>query len=618
MKYLKLIAVAGTLIVLASCQKFLDTDSPSSFNQEYIFATESDASKGVYSVYALFNQDAFTSRLSNIFTGNTDVEAGGVGAKPDNSRRDIFSFEVTDANGDLRTVWNNAYNAINKANLCVEGIEKSPIASNPEMKQLLGEAKALRALWYYWLMNHWGDVPFTMTPTRGGDNLYLPRTGRDTILTALINDLIAVEPGMKPSGQISYGVERVNREFVMGLIARLSLMRGGYWLYPDMVMRRKEDYKDYYQIARDYCDKLVKTYDRPLNPSFARVFENESKWIVPANDDVLFEVAFQPGAGDVGWCLGMRVDAGTHPYGSGSAYIGLTPSYYHSFDTLDTRLPVTCTIIYFDTNLQQTPGAVTAIGPGKWNRLLMPTPSGPQSAKGTGINWPLMRYSDVLLMLAESDNELNNGPTADAINALKRVRERAFPAASHAEKVTNYIAGVSGSKEAFFNAIVNERAWEFGGECIRKYDLARWNLFGKKVAETRKTLSAMAEDANSGVGQYSELPDVVYYKFAEDNTKAYPFNKGVIFYNRYAKAAVVPPLKDSPNKGDNPNGYIRMNWLKGLYDTKIPGPGSYITTSWRGYTDDTGMAPVRYIFPLHSSTVSASLGTLNNRGYGYQ
>src|SRR5690606_32936972 len=158
------------------------------------------------------------------------------------------------------------------------------------------------------------------------------------------------------------------------------------------------------------------------------------------NDDVLFEVAFQPGFGDVGWCHGVRVDAGTHPYGSGSNYLSLTPTYYHSFDTLDTRLPATCSIIYYDKDLQQTPVGVTAIAPNKWNRLLMPTPAGPQSAKGTGINWPIMRYSDVLLMFAESENELNGGPTADAINALKRVRQRAFPSALWGSKVDDYVA----------------------------------------------------------------------------------------------------------------------------------------------------------------------------------
>lgn len=616
MKYIKLLGIMAIMIMAASCQKFLDTDSPSTFPEDYIFATVPDASKAVYSVYALFNQDAFTSRLSNNFTGNSDIEVGSVGAAPDNSRRDIWSFEATDANGDLRTVWNNAYSAINKANICIEGIGKSAIATNPDMQQLLGEAKALRALWYYWLINHWGDVPFNLTPTRGGDNFYQPRVGRDTILTTLINDLITIEPNMKPASQITYGIERINREFVMGLIARMSLMRGGYWLYPDMVMRRKDDYKDYYQIARDYSDKLMKTYDRPLNPSFSKVFENESKWTVAKNDDVLFEVAFQPGFGDVAWCNGVRVDGGLHPYGSGSNYLSLTPTYYHSFDTLDTRLTATCSIIFYDKELQQTPVGVTAIAPNKWNRLLMPTPAGPQSAKGTGINWPIMRYSDVLLMFAESENELNNGPTADAKAALKRVRERAFPvggaitAPIQTEKVDNYIAALT-DKQSFFNAIVNERAWEFGGECLRKYDLERWNLYGKKIAETRNTLNEMGANANSGVGPYSGLPDVIYYRLNADKT--------VTFYNRYRKAdlAHLPPLKDSPAKGDNPNGFVKMNWLRSLYNTTTSGPADFNLRTWRGYADNSGLQPVRYILPLHSSTVSSSMGRLKNDGYGY-
>jgi len=109
---------------LVSCKKFLVADSPTNFSQEYIFSSEADAKKAVNSVYALFNQDAFTSRLSNNFAGNTDVEVGPVGASPDNSRRDIWSFEATPSNPDLLTVWNNAYNAINKANECEEGLTK--------------------------------------------------------------------------------------------------------------------------------------------------------------------------------------------------------------------------------------------------------------------------------------------------------------------------------------------------------------------------------------------------------------------------------------------------------------------------------------------------------------
>jgi starch-binding outer membrane protein, SusD/RagB family len=585
--------------IFISCKKFLVADSPTNFDQQYIFSSETDAKKAVNAVYALFNQDAFTSRLSNNFAGNTDVEVGPVGGSPDNSRRDIWSFEATSSNADLLTVWNNAYNAINKANECEEGLTKVALAKDPDnttYKQLLGEVKALRAYWYHMLMSHWGDVPFKSTPSRAGDNFYLPRTGRDSILTFLINDLISIEPSMQWADGLDYGIERINREYVIGMIARLSLMRGGYWLYPDRTMKRKDDYLEYYKIANQYCKKLVSLKPREL-PNYAAVFMNENKYIKPANSDVLYEVAFQPGAGDVGWSVGVTVTNSIlyHNYGATTIQMYVTPNYYHSFDTTDLRLPVTCSIISYNDTLAQMPTGPTGISINKWNRILTPSPLGPSSAKGTGINWPMMRYADVLLMLAESENELN-GPTGVAQDALRKVRQRAFPSSLWADKVDTYIASVSGSKTSFFNAIVNERAWELGGEFLRKYDLERWNLYGKKVAETRNVLTQMAQDAVNGTGTYAGLADVLWFKRNSDKT--------ITFLNRYYRAAPTPEY----NTG--------VSWLKSLWNTTTNAPGDYIVRQWRGYTDNTGVEPLRYILPLHSSVVSSSLGTLENQ-YGY-
>jgi len=609
MKRILFFCLALTTLSIISCKKYLTADSPSNFDPGFVFGNEADAKKAVNSVYALFNQDAFTSRVSNNFTGNTDIECGGVSASPDNSRRDIWSFECTPENADLLTVWNNAYKAINLANECEEGLLTVSLVKEPENKvlnNLLGEVRTLRAFWYYLLMNHWGDVPFKTTPSRAGDDFYLPRTSRDSILTYLINDLIEVEPKMSWADELDYGIERINREYVIGMIARLSLMRGGFWLYPDLTVKRKADYLDYYHIANDYCKKLIALKPRAL-PDFASVFMNENKYIKPANSDVLYEVAFYPGSGDVGWNNGIRVDAGTHPFGTGSNYLSFPITFYHSFDTLDSRLPVTCVIHYFDKDLNQQPTGTGAIAPGKWNRMLVPSPLGSASAKGTGINWPVMRYSDVLLMLAESENEIN-GPDGDAKEALRKVRQRAFPSSLWTEKVENYINTVSASKQSFFDAIVNERGWEFAGECLRKYDLERWNLFGKKVAETRNTLIQMGLDGVAGTGAYSQLPDYQYYKRNADGT--------ITYYSKYKKPAVTPPIINSPSPGDNPDGYTRVSWLTSMYNTTTSGPADYILREWRGYTDNTGNTPLRYILPLHNSVVSSSQGVLQNQ-YGY-
>nr|WP_294906766.1 RagB/SusD family nutrient uptake outer membrane protein [uncultured Lacibacter sp.] len=604
-----LLAMAAAL---PSCKKFLVADSPSNFDPEFVFGSESDAKKSVNSIYALFNQDAYTSRLSNNFAGNSDIEVGGVSASPDNSRRDIWSFEATPANADLLTVWNNGYNAINRANECEKGLMEVSLVKDPTNKvynNLLGEARALRALWAYWLMNHWGDIPFKTTPSRAGDNFYLPRMSRDSVLSFLIDNLIEVEPKMSWAEELDFGIERINREFVIGLIARLSLMRGGYWLHPDMTMKRKDDYIKYYELANTYSKKLMDLKPRSL-PEYATVFENVNKYIKPLNSDVLYEVAFHPGFGDVGWNHGIRVDAGTHSYGSGSNYLSLPISYYHSFDTLDKRLPVTCYIISYDKDLIQQPTGTGSIAPGKWNRMLVPVTLGAASAKGTGINWPLMRYADILLMFAESENEIN-GPTAAAQEALRKVRQRAFPSNVWAEKVDAYIASVSGSKQAFFNAIVNERAWEFGGECLRKYDLARWNLYGKKIAETKSILTQMGIDGMNGTGTYANLPDYMYYK--RDSTDK---NLKIVWYNKHTKPAVAPPLMNSPSVGDNPNGYIRIAWTRSMFNTTTNGPADFILRTWRGYKDDSGTESVRYILPLHNSVISSSLGVLQNQ-YGY-
>lgn len=605
MKRILYISIALGAISLASCKKFLDTNSRSTFTKDEVFATVEDANNALNGVYALFNQDAYTSRVSNNFAGNTDVEVGPVGAAPDNTRRDIWSFEATPSNTDLLTVWNNAYAAINRANDVIEGVDASVIKSEAAMQQIKGEALVLRAYWYYLLVNHWGDVPFYNTSTKAGDNFYKPKTGRDTILTALINDLKGIEASMKWAEQLDFGVERINREFTLGMIARLSLMRGGYWLYPDMTMRRKDDYLTYIETANTYAKKLVQLKPRAL-PDFATVFENINKSVKAVNSDVLYEVAFQPTFGDVGWSIGVGVAAGTHPYGSTTIQMNLTPSYYHSFDTTDLRLPATCSIISYNDTLGQVPVAVTSITINKWNRLLVGGGLGSASAKGTGINWPVMRYSDVLLMLAESENELQ-GPNATAQDALRTVRRRAFAASQWADKVETYITSVSGSKQDFFNAIVNERAWEFGGEFLRKYDLERWNIYGKKIAETRTMLTQMGLDAFNGTGTYAHLADYLYYKRA---------GKNINFLNRYLRVSPPPPVVNVPATGDNPNGYLRHTWLRGLYNTTTTGPADYILRQWRGYTDNSGATPVRYILPIHNSIITASLGTLKNE-YGY-
>lgn len=634
------------LLFSSSCEDKLDVSSPSSFNSDYIFSNTTDAKKALLGVYSLFGHDAYTSRMSCVWMQNTDVEAMQPAANPDGSRRDVWSLQGGLLTGfkDIYSAWQNNYLAIDRANQCIEGIKSSSIADDPDMKMLLGEAYCLRAYRYFLLCNFWGDVPYFTEAAKAGMQLDVPKTDKNIIYSGCIQDLVNCEADMYFADEFADGIERMNREFALGLIARLALFRAGYGMTKEGIMKRADDYldvmgndslavtytdmngtvktartyKEYYQLASDYCQKLMTLKDRELNPDFETVFKNQSTFQKPVNDDVLYEVAFlASNGGDVGWCIGTTVNSSSK--GSTTIQVNLTPTYYFSFDDKDKRRDVTVSKIYYESDNDQFVSAITGLATGKWNRLDLPIDPGSSSSKGTGINWPLMRYSDVLLMLAEAENELNDGPNALAKEALARVRRRAFDAEYHPSKVDDYIANLN-SKEEFFEAIVDERAWEFGGECLRKFDLVRWNIYGKKIVETKRALDNMGKAAwnldvsNPEVTQYINYADRLYFQKK---------NGEVIFLNtKYDPDEVPEKIVDVTELEEpgNEDAYAQQNWTINLYkvdeDMGIFESADYTVRCWRGYTDDTGLSAVPYLLPIPSTIVGNSI-YLNNEGYGH-
>ncbi|MET3125233.1 hypothetical protein ABID42_000321 [Arcicella rosea] len=601
----KLVILAALSIFMTSCKDFLEPDSLSTFDTNYIYSNVDDARKGVNAIYESFGQDAFRSRLSNNMAGNTDIEhQSGWSSSAD--RYQIWDLSALATNSDLRITWNAAYTAIRNCNVAIEGIEASAALKSSDatiskkMYQMLGEAYTMRAYWYSMLTFYFGDVPNVRLAPKAGNDFFLPKEDRNVILTQVIQDLIDIEGKMSWADQTSYGIEQINREYTLGMISRLALQRGGYYLTPSLAMERKSDYLEYYKIAKEYAEKLITLKDRALPTDFRQVFLNESKFVTPANSDILFEVPFANGNGDVGWNIGITVDGGTtaaHSYGSGSNYMAIPPTYYFSFDTLDIRRDVTCALYKINTSGQAIfVNNSMNIAQGKWSRWFLDKAPGASTAKGTGINWPMLRYSDVLLMLAEAENELN-GPTATAQDALRRVRQRAFDSKYWPEKVTNYLTSISGSKQTFFDAIVNERAWEFGGEMIRKYELIRWNLYAKKSQELVATTKEMADAAFAGSGKYSELPDYMYWKRdASGNFK---------ILNPSRKYVGTPDAT-----------WTRVSFLASLKPTATTYQ-DWINKDWEKYYNGPVPGVARYIFPIPAEAITNSQGKLVNDGYQF-
>jgi hypothetical protein len=141
-------------------------------------------------------------------------------------------------------------------------------------------------------------------------------------------------------------------------------------------------------------------------------------------------------------------------------------------------------------------------------------------------------------MFAEADNEIKGAPSTEAKNAFEEVRKRAFGVAN-----AGSIGVTPTDKIGFFNAIVNERLLEFGGEGIRKYDLIRWNLLGTKLAEARAQIAQIRDNT----GPYANVPQYIYWKNNGEEIQYFGTNP---FY-----ATAVP----SPT-----TGWTRTDWRQHL------------------------------------------------------
>ena len=490
-KYIAIAAVGG--LTMTSCSDTLNVESPSQMDQAMVYNSTEFATNAINGVYVLFGEDPFTSRMCGVWMQNTDVEAIGVSATTaTNHRNAIWPLQSAGNVGwsDVKKVWDNNLQAIERANQVRAGIDNSSIGTQDEMQQIKGEATCLKAYRYYLMCNFFGDVPYYDIAAKWGDEIDKPRTDKNVVYSRCLQQLVDIEPNMKWSDVNTGGIERMNRDFAIGLIARIALFRAGYGMTKDGTMKRADDYLDvnadsltvtykdvsgtektartyteYYQMAKDYCQKLIQLKPRDLYPDFEQPFINEMNYAVENNAEILYEVAFvQNYGGDIGWSFGVA-NTGTCVKGNTTAQVAVTPTYYMSFADNDARRDICCAK-YSHENDTVKASAATGMYAGKWDRARAAKELGSGSSKGTGINFPLMRYSDVLLMLAEAENELN-GPTALAKECLTKVRARAFAKSpTFSADVTDYVNKLA-SKDDFFNAVVNERAWEFGSEALR-------------------------------------------------------------------------------------------------------------------------------------------------------
>ncbi len=608
-------------MTVVSCEDFLNTQSPSELTPEVTYSSVVYTENALLGVYAkLILDKTYGARFPLNYATNSDVEIVGADATSykEAKNRGLSNYMGTPSNSSL-DCWQESYALIERANLCIEGIEGSPILQGTDKEKIAtmlafkGEALTLRAMVYFDLLRNFGDIPFKTEATKlDGSNIYLAATDRDEIMDTLLVNLQEAEQNVPWVGTGNYAsTERVTKGFVKGLIARIALQRGGYSIRnkPGYPTERGSDWQKYYELANKECKEIQENGTHKLNPSYKNVFEKLNKLELDQTYyEDMFEVAHGlSSSGEMGYSIGVRFYTNTkYGFQNNSNVVCTTAMYFYSFDQEDLRRDATVAYNVYSNGTGDLKEIMITNPFGfnfaKWDQRMMGSEFLSQNKQATnkagyGINWVIMRYSDVLLMLAETENALNGGPTDIARAALKQVRARAFSSEDKAIKVDAYVDNLSG-EEDFFNAIVNERAWEFGGEAIRKYDLIRWNLLMSKIQDSRDQFSRMIYKQ----GEYSFMPATLYFKYdvAGENLVKSDIN----FYD-----GTVDKTSDLT--------YQSITWFGGMKASDVTKYTEIATVFSSGLKKEiNGVADNRHLYPLSTTTISDSNDKLKN-SYGW-
>lgn len=533
MKLNKIFISGMAMLSLTACDDFLDVDPDStSANTEFIYNNEGEISTALNGVYAqILSGNTFGNNLYKDFQLNSDVDFSTNTSETASGNKPA-RFDTRSDAGNINSLWNALYKGVETANEFIFNLKnsklyeekmKTEIADGEDnggvvteevpnvtkLTQMMGEAKVMRAMFYHELLSYWGDIPFTFKATYETNNLYPEVTDRQVVSDSLIADLRHAAEWMQSDKDATLDApERISKEAAYAMIARLALQAGGYSLNHDAndvngyKMTRPSNYKEYYQIARDYAKKVIDAGGHSLNKSFRDVFVDECNHIVNKGDDAIFEIPFgKDNSGAWGYAQGPKSDVDANnetdfsngAWGSTSGNVRTTRFYRHMFKEGDARRDYICgTWGYSNQGLPAINFSYTMYN-NKWSKLWNTVGLGKSSTGNTGINFAYIRYADVLLMFAEADNEVNGAPTQEAIDAVNQVRRRAYNGVDY-----ELTAAQTATKEDFLKAVLDERKFEFAGENMRWKDLVRNNLYSEQIFYTFLAYYGVAEDQSTG------------------------------------------------------------------------------------------------------------------------
>lgn len=463
----KVALVGAILFGPSSCSDFLTEEAPSNLTPESFYTIPDHAEAALASVYADLR---FMGDGAGIFSSNWQLLEAMTGTSTtetaQNSDLNNLYGLVHDGNtAHVVNYWNGLYKVISQANQVIAKVP--PITPMPEAqkKKILGEARFLRASAYFTAVRLWGDIPLVTNPQTASSEDFSPsRAPQEEVYKLIVEDLTAAEAAglawMDASG-------RVNQAAVKAQLARVYLTMAGFPLSKGAA---------YYKLAADKAFEVI-TYAN-ANPGVINLFptyEDVHKESTENRLEHLFMLQYNTlvaGNPMDNMFPNFKPVTFNGPGGTGSTVP--TPAFYQSYEPGDLRTKDQEGYFY-TTYFTNGSGARFDLGAPYIFKHFNRTSSGTAGAPGTrqnNLNVPQIRYAEVLLMYAEAQNEVG-GPTQEAYNAFKRIRDRA--------QLTTPALGTY-TQASFREAVWKERWHELCYEQITWFDMVRLRkVFNEKT-----------------------------------------------------------------------------------------------------------------------------------------
>jgi len=426
-------------LILSSCsQSFIDLIPVSSVTVDIIYKTDKDFSDALTATYTpIRNQYQDFWMLADMRADDSWEEYP---KNNDQSYCDLFTLHS--GHGIMNNTWQRYYQAIFRANTILRKIEDFDESSIPNKKRYIGEARFLRALCYFDLVRIFGAIPAVTLDISVSEAYKTPRTPVESIYNdIIIPDFQAAESAL-PASYTGTNVGRPTTGAAKALLGRVYLT-----------------IKDFPKAESKLMEVTTMGYE--LLPNFNDLFDYSNKrhkeyiynieYQGGVNGGSVFTNSFLPNFPEMATFFGV--------VGQGLENNNPTRALIAMFEDHDTRKEMTVGIPggYYNAAGEFRPLPVFTCQT-YTKKYLTREPAREDSP----ADWKVIRYGDVLLMLAEAMNE--NGKTEQAIPYLNQIRKRAG--------VDEYPTTMN--KAETFAAIEKERRLELSFEGVRWFDLVRW------------------------------------------------------------------------------------------------------------------------------------------------